>query len=315
MSTASSALQSLHRKHSLIRDRLRGVASGRAKGAYLYGPPGTSKTFLVRTTLDSLGPSPVYANGHITTRGLFELIAEHRDSVIALDDVNALFRDKTALQIFLAALGRQSGSSRVTTVRYGKAGDAQEVEFTGGIVAISNQPLGTRENHAVRALGDRVHVMEYSPSEAEIEAQILEIAGTAQLGVSVPDALAVADFLLADCRNAGVRPSVRLYVDKALPDFQQWQAEESESHWHDLVHADVSQTVIVPKHELRDMSRQDQIAAERRIAAHLYATTCCRNERAFEWMKYTGKSESSLYRRLEELGHGNQMPPPPPPCE
>lgn len=313
MTTTADALTSLHNKHSSIRDRIRGVALGRAKGFYLYGPPGTSKTFLVRTTLDGLGPEPVYANGHITARGLFDLIAKHPDSVIVIDDVNAIFKDKVALSILLAALGRQSGTSRASTVRYQRAGEDRVVEFRGGIIAISNEPLGRHDNHVVRALGDRVHVMQYAPTEEEIEAQILEIAATVPLGVSVADATTVAQFLLADCRHAGVRLSVRLFVDKAIPDFLQWQAEESESHWHDLVHAGVLESVIVPQEELRDMSRQDQIAGERRIAAHIHATICCRDERAFAWYQYTGKSESSLYRRLKELGLSNFTPPPPPP--
>ena len=48
---AFSSIDNLHRKQSLIRDRIRGVVHQQANGVYLHGRAGVSKTYLVRTTL------------------------------------------------------------------------------------------------------------------------------------------------------------------------------------------------------------------------------------------------------------------------
>src|SRR5689334_10322255 len=70
-----AALQKLNRRLAVIRDRVRGVAFRHHPGFYLFGRPGTSKTFTVRTTLSGLGIPYHYHDGHLTPMGLFDLLA------------------------------------------------------------------------------------------------------------------------------------------------------------------------------------------------------------------------------------------------
>lgn len=296
-----SPLEMLHSKQSLIRDRIRALVRGHANGIYLHGRPGLSKTYLVRTTLDKLGIRYEYSNGHVTPLGLFELIEKNPDVVIVLDDVSSIFAQPLALQILLAALGTPHDGSRTRTVRYKRANDDRVVHFSGSIIAISNLQLAGHENHVLDALRDRVHVMSYEPTDEEIEASINEIAGTSPRGVALNDAVQVASFLLDACREFGVRPSIRLYVDKALPDFQLWQAGDSESHWTDLIRASVQQSVVVQEKPLRDISRKEQIDSERRLVQAICAQFPCRKLRVDAWVARTGKSQAAFYRRYREL--------------
>lgn len=296
-----SSLHTLHRQQSLIRDRIRAVVHGEANGIYLHGRPGSSKTYIVRSTLENLGQRYAYSNGHLTPIGLFGLIEENPQAVIVLDDVSSIFQQPKALQLLLAALGTPHDGSRTRTVRYKTANDDRVAFFDGSIIAISNLQLAGHSNQVLDALQDRVHVMAFEPADEEIEAAIHEIAGTSPRGVDSSHAVEVAVFLLEQCRALGVRPSVRLFVDKALPDFRLWNTGNSESHWHDLIRSSVRQKVLPQQECLRDMTRRDQIAAERNTVLNICAAYVKRGDRLAAWRAQTGKSQSAFYRRFQEL--------------
>ncbi len=299
--TTLSPLESLHRQQSLIKDRIRAVVHREANGVYLHGRPGSSKTYLVQNTLESRGERYTYSNGHLTPVGLFDLIEENPQSVIVLDDVSAIFEQPKALQILLAALGTPHDGSRIRTVRYKTATVDKVAHFEGSIIAISNLQLAGHANAVLEALQDRVHVMAFEPTDAEVEAGIYEIAGTSPRGVTVREAAEVADFLLEQCREMGLRPSVRLFMDKALPDYRLWRAGNTESDWHDLVRSSVRQMVIPQQRGLRDLTRKDQIASERNIVRDICATFSSRKDRLKAWRTKTRKGQSAFYRRVKEL--------------
>jgi hypothetical protein len=299
--TSLTPSESLGRKQSLIRDRIRGVVRQQANGVYLHGRAGVSKTYLVRNTLERLGQRYAYSNGHLTPLGLFDLIEENPQSVIVLDDVSAIFEQPNARQILLAALGTTHDGSRLRTVRHKTAYADQVAYFEGGIIAISNLPLAGHSNAVLQALQDRVHMIAYEPTDEEIEVEIFGIAGTSPRMVDADDAVEVAIFLLDECRSVGIRPSVRLFIDKAISDFRLWKDGNSESHWHDLVRSSVLQLVIPQQHGLRDISRKDQIASERELVRSICADHCNRADRLAAWHAQTGKSQSAFYRRFHEL--------------
>ena len=111
----------------------------------------------------------------------------------------------------------------------------------------------------------------------------------------------VAQFLIGQCREVGVRISIRLYIDKAISDFRLWHAGNSECDWQDLIASSVRQMVIPQKQELRDMTRNDRIAAERNLVMNICSTYCSPSDRITEWRQQTGKGKSSFYRRQQEL--------------
>jgi hypothetical protein len=302
-----SPLKELRNKQSLIRDRVRAVACGEANGIYLHGRPGLSKTYLIRTTLDQRGTRYEYSNGHLTPLGLFELIEKNPNSVIVLDDVSSIFTQPMALQILLATLGTPHDGSRTRTVRYKRANDDRVVYFSGSIIAISNLQLAGHTNNVLDALRDRVHVLSFEPTDEEVEAAIQELAGTSPRDVSARDAVQVASFLLDTCRESGVRPSIRLFMDKALADFRLWKKGNTESHWNDLVRSSVRQMVIAQEEPLRDITRKEKVDAERRLVKAICTEFPCRKLRVDAWVARTGKSQAAFYRRYRELRSAGQL--------
>ena len=99
----------LDRRQAIVRDYVRGVARHYATGLYLFGRPGTAKTHTVRKVLsEDVREIFSYERGHLTPMGLFDLIADHPDEVIVLDDLGAVLKSDVALQILLSALEHPS---------------------------------------------------------------------------------------------------------------------------------------------------------------------------------------------------------------
>ena len=128
-----------------------------------------------------------------------------------------------------------------------------------------------------------------------------KIAGKSPRGLDSADAVEVASFLLNVCREYGIRPSIRLYVDKALHDFRQWKKGSSELHWHDLVRSSVQGMVLAPEQPLRDITRKEQIESERRVVQAICSQFPERQQRLDAWRVRTGKSPAAFYRRYREL--------------
>jgi hypothetical protein len=73
--------------------------------------------------------------------GLFELIAEHPDGMIVLDDLVTILRSDVALQILLSALEHPARDDRTRSrvVKYRRKGVEERVAFRGGIICIGNR--------------------------------------------------------------------------------------------------------------------------------------------------------------------------------
>jgi len=172
-----SLLAEMRRRQSVVRDYVRGVAREYATGLYLFGRPGTAKTHTVKDVLDrDVGEPYRDQRGHLTPVGLFELIAEHADEVIVLDDLVTIFKSDVALQILLSALEHPPPDSRDRgrVVRYRMKGDERRVCFRGGIVCFSNRQLP--DDELLGAFKSRVHTLNYDPSDAQLGALMLEAA-------------------------------------------------------------------------------------------------------------------------------------------
>ena len=292
----------------VVKDRVRGVVKGAYNGMYLYGRAGTSKTHTVCSTLETLAVNYAYSNGHLTPIGLFHLISENRDRVIVLDDVSAIFNQPIALQLLMAALGSRHDGSGIRYVRYKTAKGDVVVDFTGGIICISNLPLEGHHDEILSALNDRVFVINFEPNDEQIIALIEMLASKGVAGVTANKSQTVCRFLINECRARDIRPTVRLFVDKAIKDFQLHEMGGSETHWKDLIVSNLEQQLIKLQHPTNDLSRAEQIEAERRIALDTFLTFEKPSERIEQWIDRTGKSKPSFYRRISELKREGRLP-------
>ena len=111
----------------------------------------------------------------------------------------------------------------------------------------------------------------------------------------------MAIFLLQEYKLREIRPSVRLFVDKAIKDYALYEAGKTETHWRDLVVSTLEHQLVELQHPQRDLSRTEQVEAERRIALDIHLSFETRQERIEQWEVRTGKSQASFYRRVKEL--------------
>lgn len=292
----------LRRRQAIVRDYARGVALGYATGLYLFGRPGTAKTHTIRGVLEEEIREPyVYQRGHLTPIGLFELLAEHPDEVIVLDDLGTIFKSDVALQLLLSALEHPTGPDRTRVVKYRRKGETARVAFRGGIICVSNREL--HDGELLNAFKSRVNTLNYDPSDAQLGARMLESA-SAGVGSLPPDAaVGVARHVIAEMLRLGCRFDLRLFFNKAVPSYQQWKDDATESGWRDLVTASIEEHLVAVRHddESAPESRADRKAAEHALLRELRASIATRDERVRAWVERTGKSERAYYRRLAEL--------------
>jgi len=257
-------LKEVEEEFSLIRDRVSGVCDGFSNGFFLHGPPGISKTHTVRKFLNDKSIPHEYVKGHLSGSALFDVIEENPDGVIVLDDVSAIFGEPKAVQILLAALGSPSDGSRVRKVPYRTARGKLVVDFTGGIIGISNVPLEEYRDRNVAALADRMFVQKFDPSPEQVEAVVFKIAMEGPAGVPAEEAVMVAEFLVRECRRRGTRLTIRVFVDGALQDYRMWKAGGLENHWMVLVRATVAKAFVPQRQVVRGTPPGDQKAPDRR---------------------------------------------------
>lgn len=86
-----------------------------------------------------------------------------------------------------------------------------------------------------------------------------------------------------------------------MRDFELSEAGLTETHWKDLICSNLEQQLNKLKHLTNDLSRAEQIAAERRIALDLLLAFETKTERGEQWNARTGKSQAAFYRRVKEL--------------
>jgi hypothetical protein len=294
-------LQEIEAQYGIIRDRLRSVCERYSTGFYLYGPPGVSKTHTVREFFKSESVGHKYVRGHLTGSGLFDILEENPDGVIVLDDVSKIFkRDDKGVQVLLAALGAPPAGSRGRRVSYRTARGEREVKFTGGVVAISNLGIDEHGNDVIEALADRVHIQKFDPTPEQVEAMIYKIAQESPAAVTAEDAVIVADFLVRTCRERGIRLTIRMFVEKALPVFRMWKDKRSETHWEVLVRVDVDREFVPQRHAVRETLRSNSMDADRRIVLAICKQFSDPYERARAW-----KEQKEAARRDSTVDHKN----------
>ncbi len=302
---SEAALIRLESRLQVIQDRVRGVVDRDYTGFYLHGPPGTSKTYTVRSHLDRLAAPYCYHSGHLTPLGLFDLFADHPDEVIVLDDVGYIFEQKVALQILLAALGNQPSEVGQRSICYRRHAEIRTVHFSGGIIFLSN--LSLHRSALLQALQSRVHCLHYDPSDTELAALMLDIAreGWNENGhrLDSHECRDVAEFVITESQRQGSRLDLRV-LDKGFRDYAQWNEERAETHWRDLVLFTIQQRLSDLRHTPGHLSsRADCKQAEHRLIKDIAnAFPGDRARQIDEWMKKTGKSPRAFYRRFQELG-------------
>lgn len=297
-------LAELNERLAIIRDRVRGVARGYANGLYLFGRPGTGKTFTVVQTLADEGTPFFHQLGHVTPVGLFDLLDAQHDRVIVLDDVSHIFSDKKGLQILLAALGTQQNGQRARIIRYQRHKRVAEITFTGGIICISNLELN--QSPLLTALRSRVNYVKHDPSDEQMAALMFSVADkgwpAGQPELTPAECREVTEFVIAESRKRETHLAMRILVDKAFPDYLQWRSHDTEAHWRDLVKATFEERLAALQYTTPEsLTRRGQKLADQQTVRRILQACQTTAERVAAWRSLTGKSERAYFRRAREI--------------
>ncbi len=149
-------------------------------------------------------------------------------------------------------------------------------------------------------------MLNYDPSDAHLGALMLSLAerGWPAERPTLPAAECreVAHFVIGELLRRECRFDLRLFLDKALPDYQQVKDGEAESDWRDLIAASIEEHLVEVRHDGEGApSRVARKEEEYRVLREILQDYATREERVDAWTRRTGKSERAFYRRLAEI--------------
>jgi hypothetical protein len=166
---------SLEERQQLLAHHVRLVARGMANGLCVYGSRGgLGKTRVVLATLREEGVEPVILTGHCTPLAMYTSLYEHPESVIFLDDCDAMFRILPALGILRSALWEGDNGHRLVTYNSSQLKIPSSFHFTGRVIfAINTLP---RQNFAFSAVLSRIDQFELDASNEEVLTMLRQLA-------------------------------------------------------------------------------------------------------------------------------------------
>ena len=182
----------------------------------------------------------------------------------------------------------------------------EDVVFRGGIICISNREL--HDDELLGAFKSRVHTLNYDPTDAQLGALMLDLAdrgwpvGSSHPEINPETARMIAQYLIGEMLRVSCPFDLRLLVNKAFPDYQQWKDGEAESDWRDLITASIEEHLVAVRHAKESpLSREDRKEEEYAIVEEIVRDHQVRDDRVRAWIVRTGKSERAFYRRLAEM--------------
>jgi len=289
-------LGEFHRILDRVRDRTRSVAARYQNGCYMVGRAGSGKTHTVLETLKKLNMPYACRNARMSGPGLFAFLEEHPEHTCVLDDIPALFDQRQALQIIMAAMGGEPGKPRTMTYTIKSKHERKSFEFSGGIIAISNLPL--RRDPLADAVASRAVLLEHEPSDEMLAAFMRAQALRGFEDMTAIECVEVVEFVIAEARASDYRLDLRCMM-KAWQDFRQHKHGEALRPWQELVTTSMKR---ISKADALPMRRADEQARLRDIALELFRRFPKeRNHREEEWQTLTGKSSDALYRHGRRL--------------
>jgi hypothetical protein len=156
--------------HLLTYDRLeaylRAFADGHLNLLILVGSGGLAKSRSVREALNGMA---CWIEGNATPFGMYVKLYQHRDEFVVIDDVDALYADRSGVRLLKCLCQTEEEKSvawHSDARSLEKHGIPREFTTTSRVIIISNDWKTLNMN--VAALQDRGHVIMFEPSAAEV---------------------------------------------------------------------------------------------------------------------------------------------------
>ena len=155
--------------YARLEEYLGAFARGHFHLLILVGSGGLAKSRMVRAALDG---KACWVEGNATPFGMYVKLYRHRDQFVVIDDVDALYADRSAVRL-LKCLCQTEEEKAIAWHTGARSLERQAIprEFTtkSRVIIIGNDWRTLNKN--VAALQDRGHVLLFQPSAAEVHAQ------------------------------------------------------------------------------------------------------------------------------------------------
>jgi hypothetical protein len=145
---------------------LRAFADGHLNLLILVGTGGLAKSRSVRQALNGMA---CWIEGNATPFGMYVKLYQHRDEFVVIDDVDALYADRSGIRLLKCLCQTEEEKSvawHSDARSLEKHGIPREFTTTSRVIIISNDWKTLNMN--VAALQDRGHVIMFQPSAAEV---------------------------------------------------------------------------------------------------------------------------------------------------
>jgi hypothetical protein len=313
-----TALAEFTAKQQVLRDLTLGCIDHHHTGAYIFGPPGVSKSYTIYRTLRE---RRAYWQLHqrITARPLYLELAKHPGAIHVIDDCVQLLAEKSAQTLLCSALGGERiKGRRERRVSYSVSGSRARVMehyFHGAIIFISNRPLDN-EKPEIRAVMSRIPSLGFAPPDHEIRALMRHVARQgheSDCGCMSPgECIEVVEFVIELASKLQCRLDLR-WLEHGFSHYLTQVASGGSVDWRDMVKFHVMNTLTYFDHAPADHSNQaaaaqrgdmtEQIGIAQEIAM---LPGLSQDERLRRWEQRTGLSRATYYRRLDS-GRGNSL--------
>jgi hypothetical protein len=287
---ARFAPTALEERQRLLAHHVRLTARGMANGLAVYGSRGgLGKTKVVLETLKEEGVEPVILTGHCTPLAMYLSLYEHPESVVFLDDCDAIFRNLPALGILRSALWEGDKGNRLVNYNSSQLKVPSSFHFTGRVIfAINTLP---RQNHAFDAVLSRVDQFELSASNEEVLVMLRHLAARGFEGLAPDECQEVVDFIaeFSATRELSLRlldPSLR----KVL------YAREEGVDWRQLVASQLHEIGRTAAPKVSD-SRAYDVECLRQVLEDYQSVA----EQESAWCCLTHRSRATFYRLKKTL--------------
>lgn len=245
----------------------------------VVGTAGLRKSRIFVNALERTKVPYCLLKGHLKPFILYQLLYQHRDQLIVIDDADSLFSDRSCIPLLKSLLERET--TKVVSW-HSRAIDDDTIprSFTtrSKVAILCNEWRTVNEN--MRAVEDRGHFIHFVPSVIEVHHNVQKSGWF--------DDEEVFDFI-QDHLHLIVEPSMRYYVKAAemrRAGIDDWQGKTLQ-----MVNCDMERLAIV-RRLLNDPS---------------YASEA---ERVIAYVELTGRSQATYYRDRDLLtGAGSKLKP------